>query len=109
MRTAWYGCAALTAALSVGCSGDPEPEFELGVVRQAVTFPPTASWVAVQQTGINLGDPSTDGANNGREVVGSSAFRQSSFTLMTPTFRFACGSTTRRSAAATCAPSAGAS
>src|SRR5262245_50706950 len=71
----WSGCAALlAAALGTGCSGEPEPGLELGVVRQAVTFPPTASWIPVQQTGINMGDPVTDGANNGREVVGSAAF-----------------------------------
>ena len=74
-RSLWSACAALLAAATgVGCSGEPEPELELGVVRQAVTFPPTASWIPVQQAGINMGDPVTDGAINGREVVGSAAF-----------------------------------
>lgn len=36
----------------------------------AATFPADASWIAVRQGGVALGDPATDGQVNGREIIG---------------------------------------
>ncbi|HMV67093.1 MAG TPA: DUF4215 domain-containing protein, partial [Myxococcota bacterium] len=36
----------------------------------AITFPSDADWVPVRQAGVAIGDPTGDGNNNGREIVG---------------------------------------
>ena len=64
---------ALSLLLPLGCSAPVEDALELGVARQATVFPPAASWIPIQQADLNIGDIETDGANNGREIVGSSS------------------------------------
>ena len=50
-------------AFLVGCSGS-EPD-ELGVIEQLSTFPADTAWNTVVQA-----DPTGDGGNNGRDIVG---------------------------------------
>src|SRR5688572_8590133 len=60
--------AGIGLLLASACSAPPEPEgLELGTVRQAATFPATADWIPITQAGQGMADPTTDGANNGRE------------------------------------------
>ena len=40
----------------------------------ALTFPADSGWVPLYQAGVYLGDPTTDGQNNGREIVGDATY-----------------------------------
>src|SRR5688500_8097299 len=60
----------LTALLS-SCATDLPPETEERTY--AAVFPTDSQWNGVHQFGVGLGDPTNDGANNGRELVGDAA------------------------------------
>ena len=62
--------------LASGCSGgfEEQEQLELGQLSQAASFPPLANWTPIEQGAVKMGDPSTDGNNNGREIVGDDTF-----------------------------------
>ncbi len=57
----------------MACSGDQAAEPAARQVRQAVNFA-GLEWIPLVQGDNEMGDPDTDGANNGREVVGGPGF-----------------------------------
>ncbi len=64
------GLAGVLAGISA-CSRAPVPEESVGEVRQAATFN-SSRWKPLEQNGTAMGDPTSDGQNNAREVVGDS-------------------------------------
>lgn len=64
--------SALVASLALAgaCSGDATAPLATGQVMRAATFPAEVAWVPLLQSGVGIGDPSDDGANNAREIVG---------------------------------------
>jgi outer membrane protein OmpA-like peptidoglycan-associated protein len=66
-----FGALGLALAIGLGACAEPE---SLGNLELAATFPSDASWRPLLQGGTNMGDVTTDGQNNGREIVGSSVY-----------------------------------
>ena len=60
--------AALTLT-AISCQDD----HRVTQTKRAISFPSTADWIALEQAGQGIGDVTTDGRNNGREIVGSPA------------------------------------
>src|SRR5688572_26571810 len=68
----WVAALVLASGCSAGL--DEQEQLELGQLSQAAVFPPLADWIPVEQGAVKMGDPQTDGSNNGREIVGSDTF-----------------------------------
>jgi uncharacterized protein (TIGR03382 family) len=56
----------VSSGVAAGCAVDVD--VDVGSVESAATFP--TAWTAIPQGGIAIGDPTTDGSNGGREIVG---------------------------------------